>query len=261
MEDTEETRRIWNIREHIDELEKIKDKIIALPDMDSAWVGDAKDFYFHVVSSWTLLKSCPRLEGEELNKRTQNVKFSLTSAKDKYNQVLSEVKVLADSKGDKLCEQLESVFKLIFDAISESLEPYLPVSEDIPPANVIRKDGPMRFFLDCCVCSTTGAALIADPEAKGTPTRIIYGGITTGGTLKMKPDREIFDLLERGSLKDVHAYLQENTYLEDGIDAYCPECDTIYCENHLTIESAYDAGFITCTYATCPKGHRRIIDG
>jgi len=46
----------------------------------------------------------------------------------------------------------------------------------------------------------------------------------------------------------------------EGIDAYCPECDRIYCWNHYKLEEEWDEGFYDCTYGECPKGHKRMID-
>jgi hypothetical protein len=48
--------------------------------------------------------------------------------------------------------------------------------------------------------------------------------------------------------------------LPEGIDAFCPECDAIYCHSHYRTQVVEDEGFYDCTYGTCPRGHRRMID-
>ncbi|MFX1280585.1 MAG: hypothetical protein ACFFA3_14505 [Promethearchaeota archaeon] len=49
-------------------------------------------------------------------------------------------------------------------------------------------------------------------------------------------------------------------YSLEGVDAYCPECDNIYCWEHYNAKEEYDDGFYDCTNDECPKGHKRIID-
>ncbi len=44
---------------------------------------------------------------------------------------------------------------------------------------------------------------------------------------------------------------------------YCPECQVCYCSQHWTTEMVFDddwTDWYDCTYGTCPKGHRHIID-
>ena len=60
--------------------------------------------------------------------------------------------------------------------------------------------------------------------------------------------------LEGGKISSVHSSIEE------GIDAYCPACDRIYCRDHYLMDVEYDDGFYDCTRATCPGGHRRMVD-
>lgn len=49
--------------------------------------------------------------------------------------------------------------------------------------------------------------------------------------------------------------------LLDSVDTYCPRCSLAFCSEHWTdIQPVFDDGFYDCTYATCPKGHRIMID-
>jgi hypothetical protein len=41
---------------------------------------------------------------------------------------------------------------------------------------------------------------------------------------------------------------------------YCPGCDACYCRDHWHAEMEFDEGFYDCTWGTCPRGHRRMID-
>ena len=46
----------------------------------------------------------------------------------------------------------------------------------------------------------------------------------------------------------------------EGLDAYCPECDEIYCYTHYNAQEFWDEGFYDYTKGTCPNGHVRDID-
>ena len=44
---------------------------------------------------------------------------------------------------------------------------------------------------------------------------------------------------------------------------YCPTCQRSYCYAHWQMEKQWDEnfpGWYDCTYGTCPRGHRRLID-
>ena len=45
---------------------------------------------------------------------------------------------------------------------------------------------------------------------------------------------------------------------------YCPECDRSYCIKHWDIVLKFDndfmPGWYDCSYGTCPKGHKRMVD-
>jgi hypothetical protein len=41
----------------------------------------------------------------------------------------------------------------------------------------------------------------------------------------------------------------------------CPACRLAYCRNHWSdVKAQFDEGFYDATYATCPEGHRVMID-
>ena len=63
------------------------------------------------------------------------------------------------------------------------------------------------------------------------------------------------DLLDEGRVGAVHVNLGA-----EGIDAYCPQCRRVYCGDHYLLATEYDEGFYDCTRATCPAGHRRMVD-
>ena len=49
--------------------------------------------------------------------------------------------------------------------------------------------------------------------------------------------------------------------------SWCPKCRSYYCKQHWLIMPVYedltepgDGGWYDCTYGTCPKGHRTMLD-
>ena len=89
--------------------------------------------------------------------------------------------------------------------------------------------------------------------------QFVYSGIIVETMLNNNTADDVFRFLDSKDLKGLHSFLKNDIQLEDGIDAYCPKCDKIYCTTHYKPEEEWDEGFYDCTYGTCPEGHRRII--
>jgi hypothetical protein len=43
------------------------------------------------------------------------------------------------------------------------------------------------------------------------------------------------------------------------LDAYCPACDRVYCNDHMTTRAHAHAGYGEWIVATCPSGHERKV--
>ncbi|MFX0034569.1 MAG: hypothetical protein ACFE9I_02875 [Candidatus Hermodarchaeota archaeon] len=57
----------------------------------------------------------------------------------------------------------------------------------------------------------------------------------------------------------VHNFLKKY-HTHEGLDAYCPEYNKIYCWEHYNAREEFDDGFYDYTYGECPEGHKRMID-
>lgn len=47
------------------------------------------------------------------------------------------------------------------------------------------------------------------------------------------------------------------------IPFYCPICKASYCYKHWNVLEVFDSdfdGWYDCSYGTCPKGHKRLVD-
>jgi hypothetical protein len=123
------------------------------------------------------------------------------------------------------------------------------------------QNGLEEFQVLCDVCGRTAMRF-----KMGTflgKLGFVYTGITHETTLPMEDKPKVFGMLGREALSELHRYLKESTTMWEGLDAYCPECDKAYCEEHMRMEVVMDEddpNFYDCTYGTCPKGHRRMID-
>jgi len=87
-----------------------------------------------------------------------------------------------------------------------------------------------------------------------------YSGITHGShALDMGAAEKIFDWLEKGEIYEIHSFMKDYPTRDQGIDAYCPDCDKIYCRSHYNPVEEWEGSRYDCTNGTCPEGHERMI--
>jgi hypothetical protein len=125
---------------------------------------------------------------------------------------------------------------------------------------IIRKDKE-EFHILCDVCSKT--AIVFKMGLFLDKRGFVYTGITHETTLDESQMPRVFEFLTNDDLAGLHKFLNKETNMYEGLDAYCPECDKAYCSDHMRTEVVMDEddpGFYDCTYGTCPAGHRRMID-
>lgn len=145
----------------------------------------------------------------------------------------------------------------------------------------VRKVGEHHYELPCRECGEIAVVIRRGPRDSiwgtgGRPDRapdllwgelgrqyLLYRGITHEPLpgLDASHCERISGWLDTGDVATVHEYLKQiDVRMEDGIDAYCPECDAIYCATHYHTRVEFDDGFYDCTNGTCPHGHTRILD-
>ncbi len=260
-EDKKVAEHIWAIRDSIQDLEDTKDSIIQFfqeelelgDSEDHIWISDTKGAYFNIVAAWQMLNSCTRQKPEDQNEKAESSLKFLMLAKSHMGQSASELRALKNERATELETRWKKTFEVCFQSISKQLERYLDSDEGTPPQETIEKieDGKYRLF--CTVCGRVAIVIIQEGKL------FVYSGIVVESALDKSLAKEVFRLLDKGDLKGLHSYVKNSIQLEDGIDAYCPECDKIYCAQHYRPEEEWDEGFYDCTYGTCPEGHRRII--
>ncbi|HUX99999.1 MAG TPA: hypothetical protein VMV49_10635 [Candidatus Deferrimicrobium sp.] len=262
--DNEEKKaRIWKIRDLIQDLEDVKDKIITFltqdAEIDSStqniWGTDVKEVYYNIVAAWEMLDAAA---GGEI-KYAESSEGFLATAKSRFAQCSSELKVFGD-EGLQLDSELTNTFEKCCTALNIELKPLIAQKELTPPSKRIIKVSETEYKLPCSVCGEiavsfwTGIPQFSDKES------LICSGIVHRAGIALSAAKQIFSWLDHDQIAEVHSYLEKNTVVfEEGIDAYCPECDKIYCYSHYDTREEWDEGFYDCTYGTCPKGHTRII--
>lgn len=123
------------------------------------------------------------------------------------------------------------------------------------PALARRSNG---FALACRECGDD--AITFRVEADG-----VHGSqfvLTTGNygvpVWTGEAGERIAALLERGKSRELVRYIDS---LNPGQwEVYCPDCNRIYCQRHLSAQTAWSGSWADGMRVTCPKGHRRRID-
>lgn len=126
---------------------------------------------------------------------------------------------------------------------------------DCSPNKEIVKSIQADLILRCNVCDEPAVAFVSDE-----PGRLwVNSAVRSYPLVFTSPDRlSLFlDKLRKGYYQKVH---QELLNVCSGLDYYCPICDCIYCGTHYEVLPSFDEGFYDCSWATCPRGHRRIMD-
>lgn len=252
--------RVWAIRDVIQKLEDIKDEIIGYfensPDADSVWISDTKEAYFSIVASWQMLDACLNAGEEEKAENAFSSRNFLDIARSHLGQSASELRALGEKKALELEERWIETHDMCRELISSELEQFIQ-KESTPLDKRVIKISDSEYHLPCAICGEIAVKIDTGIYEYDNEEYVIYIGICVRSYFAMDYAKRIFDALEDDNLAEFHSIMKED--LEDGADAYCPDCDKIYCHDHYNPREVWDAGFYDCTYGTCPDGHERII--
>ena len=109
------------------------------------------------------------------------------------------------------------------------------------------------------MCGKAAVTFELGEQLPGGETSLLCKGNIWQQSFSRALAETMFALLDEGRVRDVHACLIETGECREGVDAYCPDCDRVYCRLHYDCVDEYDEGFYDCTYGTCPAGHRRRV--
>jgi hypothetical protein len=254
---------IWSIRELNDELERIKNKIMEFythqqnlnESTKKFWISDIKECYYCIIVAWELLWGSKK--GEINN--FQSSKQYLYNARSSFMQCKSELRSFNINEANGLASNLTTSFELCFNAMRNVLEKLIPQKIVKNYIKKIIEVSEVEYQLPCSVCGEIAVTFKIGKAVFDKDESLIYMGITHQSSLKKELSNRLFPLLKEEQLSLIHSFLKEyHTY--EGLDAYCPSCDKIYCWDHYNPIQEFDDGFYDCTYGTCPEGHKRMID-
>jgi hypothetical protein len=121
----------------------------------------------------------------------------------------------------------------------------------------VRQVDDEAYELRCSVCTKTAMRIVAGTVPPDRTPGVIVRGLTGETGFPDDDPTELLEHLEQGALAAAHVYVA--AAVGGGLDAYCPDCDEIFCADHYQTEQSFDDGFYDCTYGTCPEGHRRML--
>lgn len=261
---SESLERIRKIRDYIQELEDVKDEFVEFISSDedidettrNIWIPNAKEFYFSTITAWEMLHFTVR----GMKNHLVDSKGFLYSAKSRLAQSISELKIFEEEKKlSKLITKAKATFEKCWNAFQHEyklMEPDIRIVKPVP--RVIKKSN-HEYQLPCSICGEKAVDYRIGVGPFDKEEKLLYRGIICGTSLKKGLADNLFEILENEDIAGVHEFMR-NHHSYEGLDAYCPECDKIYCWNHYKLEEEWDEGFYDCTYGECPKGHKRMID-
>jgi hypothetical protein len=256
---------IWNLRDHVQKIEEIKeniiDHLISLKELDEStrniWISDVRTFFSNTVSAWELLAVMK--EGEPNFKNIDDSKGYLYAARNRLSQIISQLNIFQSKKSLKLIEEVENAFKECWEAFWINYNVLLPKESLKEPTNIITRISDLEFRIPCSVCGKIAVNFKIGYGRLDEKESLVFRGITLETSLKIELAERLFKILEDNDLLGIHSFMKQY-HSPEGVDAYCPECNKIYCWEHYNAKEEYDDGFYDCTYGECPKGHKRMID-
>lgn len=255
--------RVWKIRAYIQELENVKEGIIhflrsrkKLDDVTKdLWISDVKELYYCTVSAWELLNSASKGKLKYLDKS----KNFLHNARSLLAKVVSEIKFFKGDLVSNLILEIEYIFDKCWNAFYNEFDILTPEKTSIKSIERVIKVSESEYHLPCSVCGKISVEYKIGYGRFDKHESLVYSGITHSRSLNKNLADKVFPFLKKGDLESAHEFMKDYMCYE-GIDAYCPECDKIYCWEHYNARVEYDDGFYDCTMGECPAEHRRMID-
>lgn len=262
--------RIAAIRDSIDRLEAVKDQLLALlenqGDLDpttlAVWKGDVNSSYYKIVAAWEMLSAA--FQDEQY---FHACKAFLEQARSNLGRSLSEIRLVKSPPARDLESALTTTFETCWAPMEQGLKDLghllFPAPAMLPPGGrteAVWKITGTEFQLPCAECGKVAVRVHLGVPEFGDSDDLVYEGITHACAVGLKHLETVYAHLDARDLPALHDYLRQNTRLEEGIDAYCPVCQKVYCAEHYNAREVWDEGFYDCTWGTCPAGHKRIID-
>ena len=255
--------KIWNIREDIHELENIIEGVthflLSRNKLDDVtkdlWISDVNALYYNTISSWEMLKSASDGNIEHLDK----AKNHLFNARSLLAKSASQLAYYKEELAQNLIEELKSSFEKCWSVFYDIFNILTPEKKNSGAIKRIIKVSDSEYHLPCSVCGKIAVECKIGYGLFDKQESLVYSGITHSRSLSKSLANQLFKIMKKEDLSGIHSFMKAYLCFE-GMDAYCPECDKVYCWEHYNARVEYDDGFYDCTMGECPAGHRRMID-
>ncbi|MFX1418132.1 MAG: hypothetical protein ACFE9N_04335 [Promethearchaeota archaeon] len=251
------TEEMEKIRECVQRLGNIKDDIIDylnhLTVLDNTtknlWISDIKEFYYNISSAREKFEY----------KNLEDSKSFLYSARNCLSKIISQLKIFQNEDSLKLIEKIEILFKECWDVFWNAFKSSIIEKKQAKSIETVVKVSDLEYHLPCAECGKIAVEFKVGYGRFDEKESLVFRGITHERSLNIKLTYELFEILLKRNLLGIHNFMKKYHGYE-GLDAYCPECNKIYCWEHYDAREEYDDGFYDCTYGICPNGHKRMID-
>ncbi|MFW9948582.1 MAG: hypothetical protein ACFFKA_00480 [Candidatus Thorarchaeota archaeon] len=218
-------------------------------------VSNIKDCYYLVVMALEKLNSELKKKGNDLD----NSKESLYFAKSRLMQSISELRILDNNELPNLISRLKKVFEICWNSFFNVYKTFEPLKKKKFLSQKVLELSETMYQLPCSVCGKIAVEFKIGYGRFDEEESLVFRGITHSRSLRRSLSTILFEILKAKNLSGIHEFMKQYHGYE-GLDAYCPQCDKIYCWEHYNATEEWEEGFYDCTYGTCPKGHRRMID-
>jgi hypothetical protein len=255
--------RIGTIKSIIQELENIVNDMVTASSSDNTLdqsyvkiaISNIKDCCYHLTKAWEKLDF--KVSKGEVD--LDDSKGLLYTAKSRLTQSVSEFKILDNLKLPNLISHLEVAFEKCWDAFINEYKTIEPPRKNEFSSQTVLELSETMYQLPCSVCGRIAAEFKIGYGRFDNEESLVFRGITHGSSLKKNLSPILFEILKAKNLSGVHEFMKQY-HCYEGLDAYCPECDKIYCWEHYNAVEEWEEGFYDCTYGICPEGHKRMID-
>ncbi len=251
-------------KESLERLASIKDRIVSFwqwQSMDQArktmWIGDVQEIYYQLFTVWDLQRHNNRYASDDY----KAIQLTLGSARSRLEQVLSELQSVNNPRAEDLQADLQEAFEEFWRplAIEAGVKELLSEKPLQTPSTPVIEISGAEYHLPCALCGVIAYVFRVEIPHHAEDERLVYKGITHTSDFHLKHADRIFRLLRCHDFAGVHRHMRR-LGAEQGMDAYCPKCDKVYCHGHYYLKEIWEEGFYDCTLGTCPQGHRRIVD-
>lgn len=193
---------------------------------------------------------------------------NLQQCVDKLKSLVSQVSILPDEQFGVLTVLMTESATNVLNASSEFLDYSAKLRPKIPPPlpGIV---GPPRNTINitrslyrCSICTALAAAVSLIPSISTNPASPQDDSVflTVIGILYVSREIKGDNPISQARAAIISANPSRLYKMDqEFVPFYCPYCMATYCTHHLRVEDVEDDGFYDATYATCPKGHRRMI--